>query len=945
MTTEQKEINKKFESKDTFTKAPNIIETTYEKVLSIINKVKEFIKKTSTSSNSLIEDLEWVIKVITNKSLYTYELKQEKLSKQNAEYNKFISFVTKYNEEVIEMNKKHDIVSGILSIGKKGELLMKPSLCLKKILPDELKSLDENKIKGKKLRHNNFIYVFGNTILKMYNNEMEKRKKSIENNEKSGSGSIDKANINSFSNIEEANINNKTSVKNNEIDKNTKEINNIKNNTIIKKEEKKIEIENKDGIVKFKQKSENSLEKDNRNDTTNFQKFNTDENYNSDIFNDQKNKANNTLSDKKNYNINIQRIKFAKEQEKLSDLKIKFKNNNLLKKKNYKGATKLTKQEKITFNCIKKAMRNYYIKFAYNEAKIPNMQIYELKGNFINNTNNKNLCRTNCMYNFDSSKNLKNNNFDKGFMTYKNYKFGSMPHNIVNTINSYSKKKIGNHFNLYNQKSEDIFKNYKIVKNLKDNLIFESNEEKFESIIYETNHNNKNNNKLQPAKRYQITAEKKNENLLDKDIKKNKNQNNPINNINNEEKVKKNDNNKNQIQEKNKVNKDENIKKQNSNRTTIRSLVEKYFTEVKDIINKDFHIFEFKEKVGYKNVLPIMGYVILKTLGLIDSKIISTRKLDSFLTTVSDNYKVTTLYHNSLHGADVSQSLCVFFLNSNAEEICEMTVLDLLGIIISAMGHDLGHPGLNNNYLINSSSDLAITYNDASCLENFHTSYLFKILRREENNIFERFSVQNYKSIRKRMISQILATDMVYHGETISLIRSKIKAWQDEGESRFNLLSGNEKTKFDEQQLLLNYLIHMADLGHNCKKFEISKIWVRILCEEFWKQGDNEKAKGLPISFMCDREKTDVPATQVGFLRGFILSSFDCLAAMFPKLKYTIENAENNIKQWKKLQDEKHLLGWTPKKDKEEEKEKDDENGDKKEKETKIEENKKDGEK
>ena len=153
------------------------------------------------------------------------------------------------------------------------------------------------------------------------------------------------------------------------------------------------------------------------------------------------------------------------------------------------------------------------------------------------------------------------------------------------------------------------------------------------------------------------------------------------------------------------------------------------------------------------------------------------------------------------------------------------------------------------------------------------------------------------------MISQILATDMANHGETISLIRSKIKAWQDDGLSRFNLLTGNEKTKFGEQQLLLNYMIHMADLGHNCKKFEISIIWIKILCEEFWMQGDKEKAKGLPISFMCDRNKIDVPASQVGFLRGFILSSFDCLVAMFPKLKYNIENAENNIKNWKKMQD------------------------------------------
>ena len=943
MSTEQKENIKKFESKETFTKSPTIIETTYEKVLSIINKVKEFIKKTSTSSNSLIEDLEWVIKVITNKSLYTYELKQEKLSKQNAEYNKFISFVTKYNEEVIEMNKKHDIVSGILSIGKKGDLLMKPSLCLKKILPDELKNLDANKIKEKRLRQNNFIYVFGNTILKLYNKEMEKRKKSMENNQ--NTGSIDKENINSLSNIEEVNSINKTSINNDEVDKNKNTINNIKKK-IIQKEEKKIEIETKAETIKSKQKSENTLEKDNRNDTNNFQKYNTDENFKSDIFNDQKYKQNNAIVDKKNYNINIQRIKITKEKDKLSDSKNKFKNNNLSQKKNYKGVTKLTKQEKITFNCIKKAMRNYYIKFAYNETKIPNMQIYELKGNFINNNGyTKNLYRTNYMYNFDTGKKFKNNNIERGLMTYKNYKFGSMPHNVITTVNSNNKRKNGNHFNLYNQKSEDIFKNYKIVKSLKDNLIFESNEEKFDNIIFETNQNNLNNNKFQSIKRYQITAEKKNQNLSDKDAKNNKKENIPVNNKNNEEKEKKNNNNKRQTQEKNKVNKDESAKEPSSNRTTIKSLVEKYFTEVKDITDKDFHIFHFKEKVGYKNVLPIMGYVILKTLGLIDSKIISTRKLDSFLTTVSDNYKVTTLYHNSLHGADVTQSLCVYFLNSNAEEICETTVLDLLGIIISAMGHDLGHPGLNNNYHINASSDLAITYNDASCLENFHTSYLFKILRREENNILERLSVQNYKSIRKRMISQILATDMANHGETISLIRSKIKAWQEEGESRFNLLTGNEKTKFDEQQLLLNYLIHMADLGHNCKKFEISLIWVRILCEEFWQQGDKEKAKGLPISFMCDRYKTDVPASQVGFLRGFILSSFDCLVSMFPRLKYTIENAENNIKKWKKLQDEKHLLGWTPKKEKIEEKVKEEENEDKKEKEIKKEENKKDEEK
>jgi hypothetical protein len=387
---------------------------------------------------------------------------------------------------------------------------------------------------------------------------------------------------------------------------------------------------------------------------------------------------------------------------------------------------------------------------------------------------------------------------------------------------------------------------------------------------------------------------------------------------------------KNNIEE-NKNHTKEEIKKENSqkeldNHLYLKSLVDKFIADIKMVTDKDFNIFDFQKKVSYKNVLPIMGYIILKTLGLFDSKIISTRKLNSFLYTVSNNYKETTLYHNSLHGADVTQSLCIFFLNTNAEEICETSVLDLLGMIVSAMGHDLGHPGLNNNFHINASTELGITYNDASCLENYHSSFLFRILRKEENNILSKLSIQNYKTIRKRMISQILATDMANHGEVISLIRSKIKSWKENGQNRFNLLSGNEKTKFDEQQLLLNYLIHMADLGHNCKKFEISIEWIKLLTEEFWRQGDQEREKGLPISFLCDRQKIDVPASQIGFLRGFILSSFDCLVAIFPELKYTIDNAEDNIRRWTKLQDEKRKFGWTPKKEKtkeEEEKEED----------------------
>ena len=334
------------------------------------------------------------------------------------------------------------------------------------------------------------------------------------------------------------------------------------------------------------------------------------------------------------------------------------------------------------------------------------------------------------------------------------------------------------------------------------------------------------------------------------------------------------------------------------------------------IIEKTFNIFELKEIIGQDNVLPIMGKVILDSFGLYSDEIISTEKLDPLLVSISNQYYKTTLYHNSMHGADVTQSLCLYFLNSNAEEICQSLVLDLLGILIAALGHDLGHPGLTNLFHINSSSELAITYNDVSCLENFHTSKLFRTIRNPETDIFEKLSVQDYKTIRKRMIGNILSTDMANHGKIMTVIKSRIAINKAENKTKFELLSGNEKTKFEEQQSLFDFLIHSADLAHNTKLFNISLKWVELLSEEFWLQGDKEKSMNLPVSFLCDRDDYNIPQSQVGFIKGFIMPTFGCLVDIFPTLKFAMNNAKTNLKKWEKLAAKGRKKGWTPEKTK-----------------------------
>ena len=51
-----------------------------------------------------------------------------------------------------------------------------------------------------------------------------------------------------------------------------------------------------------------------------------------------------------------------------------------------------------------------------------------------------------------------------------------------------------------------------------------------------------------------------------------------------------------------------------------------------------------------------------------------------------------------MHGSDVTHSVYIFITHSNAEKIAKTNVLDLLSIIIAALGHDIAHPGLTNTF-------------------------------------------------------------------------------------------------------------------------------------------------------------------------------------------------------------------------------------------------------
>lgn len=326
------------------------------------------------------------------------------------------------------------------------------------------------------------------------------------------------------------------------------------------------------------------------------------------------------------------------------------------------------------------------------------------------------------------------------------------------------------------------------------------------------------------------------------------------------------------------------------------------------IVSRKFNIFNFESIFTREKVFQLVGTEIFRNLDL--NNMIDTSKLNNFLIQLRNNYIPSNPYHNERHGVDVGLNVATYLKESEIIDTCLFHDLDILSMIVAALGHDVGHNGKNNSFHINSKSQYALFYHDKSVLENYHIYLIFKILRDEENNILINLKKEEYTIFRKRVIEGILATDMSIHGNVLSKIKNKLFNWSELKKTNEEepFINPESKTLFDEQQEVINFVIHSADIAHNTKPFIMSEKWTELLTEEFHLQGDLEKSLGLPISFLCDRNTSNVPKSQIGFIDFVILPTFQLLKEAFPSCEYLVKIAQTNKETWKKILDEKEKL-------------------------------------
>ncbi|KAK6304939.1 hypothetical protein J4Q44_G00237190 [Coregonus suidteri] len=284
---------------------------------------------------------------------------------------------------------------------------------------------------------------------------------------------------------------------------------------------------------------------------------------------------------------------------------------------------------------------------------------------------------------------------------------------------------------------------------------------------------------------------------------------------------------------------------------------DKLAKELEDVDKWGLNLFKVTELSGNRP-LTVMMYTIFQERDLLKTYKIPLDTFITYLMTLEDHYHGDVAYHNNIHAADVTQSTHVLLSTPALEAV--FTDLEILAAIFASAIHDVDHPGVSNQFLISTNSELALMYNDPSVLENHHLAMGFKLLQEENCDIFQNLTRKQHQSLRKMVIDIVLATDMSKHMNLLADLKTMVET--KKVTSSGVLLLDN----YDDRIQVLQNMVHCADLSNPTKPLQLYRQWTDRIMEEFFSQGDRERERGMEISPMCDKHNASVQKSQVGFI-------------------------------------------------------------------------------
>lgn len=277
-------------------------------------------------------------------------------------------------------------------------------------------------------------------------------------------------------------------------------------------------------------------------------------------------------------------------------------------------------------------------------------------------------------------------------------------------------------------------------------------------------------------------------------------------------------------------------------------------------------------------------------------------QLVNFLVACRAAYNSFVPYHNFRHVIDVLQATFNFLVHigtitpypvegggppTTKSPVAELLYpFDGLTLLITAIGHDVGHPGVNNGFLVKLNAPLAQLYNDRSVLESFHCAAYSQILRRYWPTAFED------TKMRSLMISSILATDMGLHFDYMK----KLGDLQEKLQVDNSTDAWNGRMVEEQRALACSLLIKCADISNVARRHDAALQWTHILADEFSRQASMEAELDIPSSLLAppNPDPVSLAKSQLGFMNMFALPLFQGVADIMPAMQYTVDELDRN---------------------------------------------------
>lgn len=259
---------------------------------------------------------------------------------------------------------------------------------------------------------------------------------------------------------------------------------------------------------------------------------------------------------------------------------------------------------------------------------------------------------------------------------------------------------------------------------------------------------------------------------------------------------------------------------------------------------------------------------------------VNAEKLHAFVRKVSQHYRENP-YHNFHHAADTVNTVGWMLSRPLLRERIPPHYRFLL--MLTALMHDVEHPGTNNQWEVQTNSSLAKKYENVAVLEKHSYDVTLKIMADPAYALFLPFGEETARQWLRIMEEIVLATDFAVHRQFLDEFRAYLES---------------HPRDFSDPVFLswvCRALMKAADIANTSKPFPEAKVWGQRVMMEFWAQGVMEKQHNLPVGPLNDPDTVQLNAAQAGFIRFAAMELFELLCDVDPALQEMVDNLRANM--------------------------------------------------